>query len=395
MVVLAPHTTETGSPKSPTFAQIEESEQLKKMEEEKAAAAATKPESSSEEAFDETKGDNNDVTKSEGSSTTASGAVEEDKPLKDGSASNKPTDPLKVIKRASDKPTDPPKVIKQRRRPKPLDRERAELNALIFVSLLVAVFTLITLWRNRGKPLLFLGFVWQLSLLISLSSFLWINFLKVMHTLVVFLSLSQVCLLAAFAHHTLSPAIGMFTVQLSTHFAAGFLGCALAQRRLLQPQATDRYEIPMPDNEEAERLHVLRIAAGLLYGLPTLGVAIRLAWVLSHSADYAPTDLMLHFLMPLSGGLLLWISFIASVLRGALMGQGGLALVFFYFGFIMMNYMLMLVTLGHTVATLATWFAILGLSGFLGYSIGVYNFFKEIQMTRVTRDSVPQASPLQ
>nr|TKV99600.1 hypothetical protein SEVIR_8G054401v2 [Setaria viridis] len=111
----------------------------------------------------------------------------------------------------------------------------------------------------------------------------------------------------------------MLTVHLNTHVTAGFLGYALAERHL--HEATERYDIPMPaTKQQADRLRGLRIAAGLCCGLITMGAAVRVAWVVRHADEYATSELLLSILVLFPGILTLWISFVAALLRGALMG---------------------------------------------------------------------------
>lgn len=269
---------------------------------------------------------------------------------------------------------------KKRRWQKPLDQVRAIENALIFQSVLVVLFTLVTLWLSRGQPLL-IASVWELSMSICFCCFLWVCFLKVtMRVWMVFLSLSNGILLAIVVHLTLGPKVGMITVHLNTHFAAGFVGYALAEHRL---KTTAKYVIAMPTSmQQEDKLHIPRIVFGLYIGVATLGAVVGVACVVYHAADYATNDLLLYVLMPSLGVLVLWIIYVDGLLlRGVFIG-GGMALVFAYYGLIMMVYMLSLINLGHTAVTITVWISILGYSGFLGYSFYVYDSHKEILSMR-------------
>ena len=105
-------------------------------------------------------------------------------------------------------------------------------------------------------------------------------------------------------------------------------------------------------------------------------------------ADQISNDLLLYVLMPLPGVLILWISYLVGLLWDAFIEQGGMTLVFAYYGFIMMMYMFSLITLGHTATTITTCIAILGHNRFLGFSKCIYDSYREIPSVRYARSKL-------
>lgn len=185
----------------------------------------------------------------------------------------------------------------------------------------------------------------------------------------------------------------MLIVHINTHLAAGFVSYALAKHRRLKTTAAN-YVIAMPtptSKQQEDKLRFSGIVIGLFFGVITLGAAVGVAcFLLYRAADYSTNDLLLFVLMPFPGVLIFWIYYVDGLLRFAFLGEGGMALVFAYYGLIMMVYMLSLITLGHATATITVWIANLGYCGFLGYSLCVYDSHKEILSMRYAQQRSDQ-----
>lgn len=278
---------------------------------------------------------------------------------------------------SSHRKVQPVGVIKEKtRRRESLDavrvRAKAIKNAIILLSAVVALFILTTMWLSRGQPLQ-VASVWCLSLLICLCCFFWVWFLKVaMGAGMVFMFLTYGLLVADVAHYVFGPKIGMVCVHFDTHLAALFVGYSFAEHWVKTAKKND---ISLPKNDQqANKVQFLLL--WMYFVAITICAAVAVVWILYHAEDYAENELLLYVLMPLLGVLILWVSYVDVSLRGAFLGQGGMAMVFAYYGLIIMMYMLSLITLGHIAATITTWIAILGMSGFLGFSLSIYNSYK-------------------
>uniref|UniRef100_K3ZMF9 Uncharacterized protein n=1 Tax=Setaria italica TaxID=4555 RepID=K3ZMF9_SETIT len=125
-----------------------------------------------------------------------------------------------------------------RSRRQPLDPKKPKEDArkqkqrrpcLVLLTLVLAASTAAVLWRCRGEPLLV---AWRLSLPLCLASFLWASSLSVTtRPCAVFVHVSYGVLLACAADSLVSPNEGVVVAHLATHFAAGLVGYALAERR--------------------------------------------------------------------------------------------------------------------------------------------------------------------
>ncbi|OEL21803.1 hypothetical protein BAE44_0017178 [Dichanthelium oligosanthes] len=206
--------------------------------------------------------------------------------------------------------------------PKPKDAKKLKCQCLclVLLTLVLAAATAAVLWRCRGEPLLV---AWRLSLLLCLGSVLWMSFLsETMRPRAVFVRISYGALLACAADRLVSPNVGVVVVLLHTHFAAGLVGYALAERR--QREGTERSVaavVPVAKTEDEEkRLRALRMLGCLVFSLPALGGSAFPAWVVRHSAEYAVDGLVLSVLPPVAAASLFGVMFVAVFqLRGSLL----------------------------------------------------------------------------
>ncbi|XP_062183000.1 uncharacterized protein LOC133887099 [Phragmites australis] len=261
-----------------------------------------------------------------------------------------------------------PDDLKDNRVREPFDPERANRNALLLLSVLLVVAMPVVAWRSLGQPLLL---VWRLSLLVCFCFSIWTRLLDVnMRARTVFFCSSFGFVLALYADAAKDPRIGMLIAYLNSHIAVGMMGYALAERRQRDGTEVSAAAVPILSDEQAERLLHLQMLGGAYHVLLTLGVAAYVAWVLCHMADYPTEQLVMHVFFPLSGLLLFWIPFVASMLlQGALMAETEHILLIIYLFFTVLLFALTSVTLGDIWAMIIAWLATLGLSGFFGYCL--------------------------
>uniref|UniRef100_A0A0E0JYK1 Uncharacterized protein n=1 Tax=Oryza punctata TaxID=4537 RepID=A0A0E0JYK1_ORYPU len=273
-----------------------------------------------------------------------------------------------------------------------MDR-RAREAMLIILTLLLALVMPILLWLSAGEtPLL----VWRLSLLLTTYFFLCANMLFVTKCFcAVVVDFYFGALLAYFADHVFGPRIGTVTIYLSSIFAAGFAGYALAERRRSDGTERSADNVPSFAGEEEEEYAraVLISSVGVISMtllVPTAYVAWMILWPHTNIEDgYRVEDI----LRDLSYTILAYLFFSTTLvtrhlLRGALLGEGGNFHIFLIaFAVITVLPFIFAAIFGDLAGIVVIWLGILVLTVLFGYCVGVYSCYNQIQKMRSSSSS--------
>jgi len=131
------------------------------------------------------------------------------------------------------------------------------------------------------------------------------------------------------------------------------------------------------DESKAEDLLYHQTLGGVYTVLFTLGLAVPVAWVVWHRADYPIEELVIYVFLPLSGLLMLWILFVGvMLLQGALIQEAGIFFLLMYFFCVGLVFSMVSVLIGEIGAMVYTSLVMLGFPVFFVYSLRVYTSFK-------------------
>lgn len=178
------------------------------------------------------------------------------------------------------------KKVKERDGVPPFDRDRANRNSLLFLSLLLVAAMPAVVRCSFSQPLIL---VWRLSLLVCSCCTIWSRLLAVtLRTQTTLHRLVFVFVLALYVDSALDPKIGMLIVHLNTHIAVAVLDYALAERCQDEGAEVSASTVPVPlDEKHADRLFCAQLLGGVYFSLITLAVAAGVAWVVCHTADFS------------------------------------------------------------------------------------------------------------
>ncbi|XP_062182797.1 uncharacterized protein LOC133886901 [Phragmites australis] len=231
-----------------------------------------------------------------------------------------------------------------------------------------ALFTSLALWFSADQPR---RAVWTFSVIASSYLALWtISLTATIHAGTVLVSVSYMALVAAAVTH-LSSSAGIFIMLLDTAYAAGLFGYALSDYR--QRKGTERSAEAVPTRSEDD----LKWDRGVFcmvsfYATVTsLVCAAGAAWVIYYTVDEYWIVLLLSILIDLS--LFLWACLVAvQKLHGALITDNQMGFIYWSGVLLFLPDFLLSYLFGEAIGVLVHPLGMIGMAGFLGYSLGVH-----------------------
>uniref|UniRef100_A0A0D9WTE1 Uncharacterized protein n=1 Tax=Leersia perrieri TaxID=77586 RepID=A0A0D9WTE1_9ORYZ len=272
------------------------------------------------------------------------------------------------------------------------ERDRdARLAMVLILTLLLALATpAVLIWcalrRGGDADALLVTIMWRLSLLLSAYFFLCAIVLSVTRGVcAAVLDFSYGLLLAYFADHVLGPRIGMVVVYVSSLFAAGMAGYALAERRRSDGDDRSADNVPaFATEEEEEYARSLLISSALILSLVLLAPAAYFTYtfVWPYASGAAAGRSVESMMRDISFAMLTYLFFSTTfvthhLLRGALLGEGNFYIFLITFAIILFLPLPVSSVFGDIAGIIVLWLGVISLAVFFGYSLGVYSSYKQ------------------
>ncbi|KAL6870896.1 hypothetical protein ACP4OV_014744 [Aristida adscensionis] len=188
----------------------------------------------------------------------------------------------------------------------------------------------------------------------------------------VLVSVSYLALVASAVAH-LSSSAGVFIMLLDTAYAAVLFGYALAEHRQREGSEQSAEAVPDPSSRTREELREKRAIVIMVFCYSTIASLLFIAaavWVICYEETYWLV-LLLSYLIDLA--LFCWTSLVTMhMLHGALITAEGLAYIYWFGVSLLLPDYLISTLFGESIGMLVHPLGMIGMAGFLGYSLGVY-----------------------